>query len=67
MYDEECSGELRTWAESMPRPRAILLFSAHWLRYPVTLGATKPAPLVYDYYNFPPHFYEVQYPAPPRA
>jgi 4,5-DOPA dioxygenase extradiol len=49
----------------MPRPEAILLFSAHWLRNPLTLGATKQAPLVYDYYNFPKHFYEVQYPAPP--
>jgi 4,5-DOPA dioxygenase extradiol len=65
MFDEEWSGELHTWAQSMPRPKAILLFSAHWLRYPVTLGATKSVPLVYDYYNFPPHFYEVQYPAPP--
>ena len=65
MYDEEWSGDLRQWASSMPRPKAILLFSAHWLRNPVTLGATKPVPLVYDYYNFPPHFYEVQYPAPP--
>jgi len=65
MWDEEWSGALHSWAESMPRPEAILLFSAHWLRNPVTLGATKPVPLVYDYYNFPKHFYEVQYPAPP--
>jgi 4,5-DOPA dioxygenase extradiol len=64
MYDEAWSGQLHSWAESMPRPEAILLFSAHWLRNPVTLGATEPAPLVYDYYNFPSHFYEVQYPAP---
>jgi len=64
MWDEQWCGELRQWAETMPRPKAILLFSAHWLRYPVTLGATKPVPLVYDYYNFPRHFYEVQYPAP---
>jgi 4,5-DOPA dioxygenase extradiol len=65
MYDEAWSAELRAWAETMPRPRAILLFSAHWLHYPVMLGATTPVPLVYDYYNFPPHFYEVQYPSPP--
>ena len=64
MWDEQWSAELREWAASMPRPKAILLFSAHWLHYPVQLGATQPAPLVYDYYNFPPHFYEVQYPAP---
>ncbi len=65
MWDEEWSGELRSWALSMPKPKSILVFSAHWLRNPVTLGATKPVPLTYDYYNFPKHFYDVQYPAPP--
>jgi 4,5-DOPA dioxygenase extradiol len=64
MWDEEWCGELKQWADTMPRPKAILLFSAHWLHYPVMIGATKPVPLVYDYYNFPRHFYEVQYPAP---
>ena len=64
MWDEEWCAELKQWADTMPRPKAILLFSAHWLHYPVTLGATKPVPLVYDYYNFPRHFYEVQYAAP---
>lgn len=65
MWDEEWTGAQRAWAESMPRPRAILMFSAHWLHYPTTLGATRRVPLVYDYYNFPKHFYEVQYPSPP--
>jgi 4,5-DOPA dioxygenase extradiol len=64
MWDEQWCGELKQWADTMPRPKAVLLFSAHWLNYPVTLGATKPVPLVYDYYNFPRHFYEVEYPAP---
>jgi 4,5-DOPA dioxygenase extradiol len=64
MWDEQWCGDLKQWAGTMPRPKAILLFSAHWLGYPVQLGATKPVPLVYDYYNFPPHFYEVKYPAP---
>jgi 4,5-DOPA dioxygenase extradiol len=65
MWDEAWCADLKAWADTMPRPEAILLFSAHWLHYPVQIGATEPVPLVYDYYNFPPHFYEVQYPAPP--
>ncbi len=65
MEDEVWSGELRSWAQSMPRPKSILMFSAHWLRAPVTLGARKQVPLTYDYYNFPRKYYEVQYPAPP--
>ena len=65
MEDAERNQELREWALSMPEPEAILLFSAHWLRNPVTLGATQPVPLTYDYYNFPRRYYEVQYPSPP--
>lgn len=64
MDDPAWMDELRTWANRMPRPKAILLFSAHWLEYPMLLGATNPVPLVYDYYNFPERYYQVQYPAP---
>ena len=65
IWDDEWNGKLHGWAESMPKPEAILMFSAHWTRFPITLGARKQVPLTYDYYNFPKHFYEVQYPAPP--
>jgi 4,5-DOPA dioxygenase extradiol len=57
-------GELRAWADGMPRPRAVLVLSAHWEQRPVTLGATRPVPLIYDFYGFPEHYYRQQYPAP---
>ena len=58
--------ELAAWAQALPRPRAILMISAHWLVAPVTLGATTAGvPLVYDFYGFPQHFYETTYAAPP--
>lgn len=50
---------------SLPRqPRAVLLISAHWLEsdFRVT-GSTKPE-LIFDYYGFPAHTYELTYPAP---
>ena len=56
--------ELAAWARALPRPRAILMLSAHWDQRPVTLGATAPVPLVYDFYGFPPKYYQVTYPAP---
>ncbi len=45
-------------------PRAVLMVSGHWESdaYKV-MGAARP-PMVYDYYNFPAHTYEVTYPAP---
>ena len=57
-------GELGSWARALPRPRAILMLSAHWEERPVTLGATRPVPLVYDFSGFPQRFYQQRYAAP---
>jgi len=57
-------GELAAWAKALPKPRAVLMISAHWEERPATLGATRTVPLVYDFYGFPRRYYEVQYPAP---
>lgn len=48
----------------MPRPKSVLMLSAHWEERPVTLGATRTVPLVYDFYGFPARYYGVKYPAP---
>ncbi len=63
--DAEWMLQLGRWAGAMPRPRAVLMLSAHWEQKPVTLGATRAVPLVYDFYGFPSKYYQVQYPAPP--
>ena len=56
---------LRGLADTLPeRPKAIVVVSGHW-EEPVFTVATSPAPgMIYDYSNFPPHTYELQYPAP---
>jgi 4,5-DOPA dioxygenase extradiol len=56
--------ELAHWAETLPRPRAVLMLSAHWEQRPTTIGATRTVPLIYDFYGFPERYYRVQYPAP---
>ena len=56
--------ELNTWAQNLPRPNAILMLSAHWENRPVTIGATRTVPLVYDFYGFPEHHYRQKYAAP---
>lgn len=43
------------------RPQAILVISAHWQTRGFALtGAARPG-LIYDYFNFPPHTYELAY------
>jgi 4,5-DOPA dioxygenase extradiol len=57
--------ELTAWAGALPRPRAILVVSAHWETHGVTLGATADAaPLVYDFYGFPERYYRATYSSP---
>ena len=56
--------ELGAWAAAMPRPEAVLMISAHWVDAPVTLGAPRTVPLVYDFYGFPERYYQVRYAAP---
>lgn len=62
--DEGWVAELAAWARAMPRPKAVLVVSAHWEARPASLGATTPVPLVYDFYGFPERFYRMTYAAP---
>jgi len=62
--DATWMGELASWAAKLPRPKAVLMISAHWEAAPPAIGATTPVPLVYDFYGFPQKFYETKYPAP---
>lgn len=56
--------ELAAWAKALPRPKAIVVFSAHWEERPLSIGATRPLPLIYDFYGFPAKFYQLEYKAP---
>ena len=51
-------------AKRLPRPRAILIASAHWeTKLPMLTGSDKPE-TVHDFYNFPEPLYRLRYPAP---
>ncbi len=61
----QLEASLRALPATLPEPpRAILMVSAHW-EGPAFTVTTSPAPgMLYDYGGFPPHTYEVAYPAP---
>jgi len=59
------TSQLSAWAGELPRPRSVLMVSAHWESAPLTLGATETGvPLTYDFYGFPERYYRMTYPAP---
>lgn len=46
------------------RPRAILMISGHWEEAAFTVSTARNPGMIFDYYGFPPHTYELRYPAP---
>lgn len=62
--DSAWMGELKAWADAMPKPKSILVLSAHWENRPATLGATQAIPLVYDFFGFADRYYQTKYPSP---
>jgi aromatic ring-opening dioxygenase catalytic subunit (LigB family) len=56
---------LREAASTLPQtPKAIVLVSAHWLTPKVSVTSGVQPELIYDYYGFPAHTYQLTYPAP---
>jgi len=45
-------------------PKAIVVVSAHWLESTVSVTGAQAPDLIYDYYGFPAHTYQLKYPAP---
>ena len=64
LEDAEWMGELGEWGNSLPRPKSILIVSAHWQTAPMALSSTHRVPLVYDFYGFPEYYYAMTYDSP---
>ncbi|MGH8445792.1 MAG: DODA-type extradiol aromatic ring-opening family dioxygenase [Solimonas sp.] len=62
---DHMAGFLRGIVATLPeKPRAVLLISGHWLESSFTAGSNPRPPLIYDYYGFPEHTYQLRYDAP---
>jgi 4,5-DOPA dioxygenase extradiol len=60
----------QTWhalVGQIPRPRAILCVSAHWVSHGIGVTAQEAPPTIHDFHGFSREMHEFQYPAPGDA
>lgn len=63
--DPQWIGDLFDWAQSMPKPQAVVVISAHWEHAPAAItGAAAGTPLYYDFSGFHPRYKTLPYATP---
>ncbi len=63
LEDNEYTQFLSDLGRTMPRPKAVVIFSAHWLAQTQRVSEVDTYDTIYDFGGFPEELYQIRYPA----
>lgn len=61
VLENDFTQSLKNLKEILPRPKAILVFSAHWVSRGIYITGDQNPEQIYDFYGFPENLYQIHY------
>lgn len=62
--DNSFTKHLKYLGKILPKPKAIMVISAHWMTKGTFVGSTKEPKMIYDFLGFPEELYQIKYSCP---